>query len=330
MHKLLTLHDQLATVLKFSHLFEKDYDCLSATSAGEALSLLEQHDIAVLIADQRLNTANFQKASAEIRPHLIRLQLCAGADVDELISTFNSGFVHAHIRTPIGNEEMRVIVHRAILKYEETKRLQGLITSNARLQIRVRQSKLTLVRSLSSVLRIRDQFSHARGVRIGQFVDVLAGEFMLNEELREDLRAAATLQEIAILTECEVDSPEMNAKSAQFLFSFPDFLDAADIVRFQGENFDGSGQPSGLRGEQIPIASRLLRVASEYDSLTNPRAGALALAHDHAVNVLRREAGDSLDARVVETLSFVEIKERNGFRRLTKAVEVESISQAIH
>jgi response regulator RpfG family c-di-GMP phosphodiesterase len=330
MHKVLIFHDELARILKLSHLFEKDYDCLSATSAGEALTLLEQHDIAVLIADQRLNTAAFLNASAEIRPLLVRLQMSARPEVDELISSFNSGLVHSHIRTPIGNEDMRLIVHRAVLKYEEHKRLRGLVASHTRLQLRVSQSKRSFVRSLSSVLRLRDQFTHARGLRVGQFADVLAAEFMLNEDLREDLRAAAALHEISILTGVELDSTEVSSRSAQFLFCFPDLLDAADIIRFQSENFDGTGQPSGLKGEQIPIASRLLRVAGEYESLTHPRSGALPLEHDQAVKALRREAGKTLDARVVDALAFVVINERNGYRQLAQPVEVEAISQAIH
>jgi len=325
MHKLLIFHEDLSSIQKLSALFEQDYYCLRATSAGEALSVLEQHEVSVIIVDQSVNTSEFLKASAEIAPLLVRIQLSARTAIEELVSAVNSGLLHAHIQTPVANEEMRLNVHRAIVKYEENKRVKGLITSNARLQLRARQSKLSFVRSLSAVLRIKDEVSHLRGVRVSQYADILAGDFNLNEDLREDLRAAALLHEISLLTG-STSNADTNLRSAMALSCFPDLLDAADIVRFCSENFDGSGGPNGLVGEQIPIGSRILRVAVEYDLLTQVPDS----SHEDALKIVRKQSGRALDPRVVDSLSFVETKEREGSRYVVRVAEVETISLAVH
>ena len=328
MHKLLIFHDQVSSIQKLSKLFEQDYHCLGATSAGEALSLLEQHVVSVLIAEERLNTSDFIKQTVEIAPLVVRVQLSAESNVDVLISALNSGLLHSHIQTPVSNEAMRLAIQRAVVRYEETKRLRSLIGSNARLELRVRQSKLTFVRSLSAVLRITDESCHWRGVRVSQYADVLAVDLMLNEELREDLRAAALLHEISVIT-----SPEravMNLRSAQILSCFPELLDAADIVRFQGENFDGTGGPSKLVGEQIPIASRILRVAAEYDRLMQSGGPGRDLSHTEAIKVLGKGAGKTFDARVVDSLLFIETKERDPGRQMVRPINIEVISSAVH
>ncbi|HEY6803253.1 MAG TPA: HD domain-containing phosphohydrolase [Pyrinomonadaceae bacterium] len=328
MHTLLFLHEQIGSIQKFTRLFEQDYICLRATSIIEALSLLELHDVAVIVSEQRLSTSEFLRASLDLRPSVVQLQLSQRPDIDELISSLNSGLVHFHLHTPVANEELRLMVHRAVSKFDEHKRLQALSATNARLQLRMRQSKLSLVRSLGAILRVRDGFVHARGLRISQFADFLAGEFMLNEELREDLTAAAMLHEISIFTATE--TTDLNLRSAHSLSCFPELLDASDIVRFQYENFDGTGRPGRLQGEQIPIASRILRVAGEYDGLTHPREAALALSHEEAIKDLRSQAGKWFDGRVVEALSFVEFKEQDGYTQPVRTLEAEAISQAIH
>ena len=47
---------------------------------------------------------------------------------------------------------------------------------------------------------------------------------------------------------------------------------ASEIVYSHHERWDGTGYPEGLRGDEIPISSRLLAVADVYDALVNKRA----------------------------------------------------------
>jgi HD-GYP domain-containing protein (c-di-GMP phosphodiesterase class II) len=83
--------------------------------------------------------------------------------------------------------------------------------------------------------------------------------------------------------------------------------EVADAVRFHHENFDGTGQPRGLRGEQIPRPCRIIRVADEYDSLTQPRDPSLAISHDAALEILRARSEKDFDPSVVDALADLEI-----------------------
>jgi HD-GYP domain-containing protein (c-di-GMP phosphodiesterase class II) len=71
--------------------------------------------------------------------------------------------------------------------------------------------------------------------------------------------------------------------------------EVAVIVRHHHERHDGSGYPDGLRGETIPLGSRIVAIADRYDALTSARAYRLALGPMAARERLRLEAGGALD-----------------------------------
>lgn len=85
-----------------------------------------------------------------------------------------------------------------------------------------------------------------------------------------------------------------------------EFLSAgAAIIRYHHERWDGSGYPEGLRGVDIPLGARVVAAADVFDALTSARPYRGALGRAAALAHLRREAGRTLDADVVEALVAV-------------------------
>ncbi|WP_068829745.1 HD domain-containing phosphohydrolase [Pseudomonas sp. BMS12] len=93
------------------------------------------------------------------------------------------------------------------------------------------------------------------------------------------------------------------------LGSVTDFLrDARDIVYSQHEHWDGSGYPQGLRGEQIPLAARLMAVVGAYEEMTSYRPYRQTLDHPAAVARISAASGTRFDPSVV--LALIESAER--------------------
>src|SRR5262249_13195221 len=86
---------------------------------------------------------------------------------------------------------------------------------------------------------------------------------------------------------------------AQIVSPLEFFHQGAIILRHHHERLDGSGYPDGLTGESIPLGARIVAVADVYDALSSDRPYRPGLAHADAINVLRDEAGRTLDARLV-------------------------------
>lgn len=88
---------------------------------------------------------------------------------------------------------------------------------------------------------------------------------------------------------------------AQLLERFPGYeKDLAPWVYHHHENWDGSGHPDGLKGEAIPLPSRILRIAETWDALTSRRSYRDAYPKARAVEVLKEEKGRSLDPDLVD------------------------------
>lgn len=75
-----------------------------------------------------------------------------------------------------------------------------------------------------------------------------------------------------------------------------------NIAQYHHENFDGSGYPSGLAGDNIPLEARIIAVADVFDALTSKRCYKEAWGNHAAFNELRKLAGSKLDPRCVDAL----------------------------
>ena len=92
----------------------------------------------------------------------------------------------------------------------------------------------------------------------------------------------------------------------------PFLEEAAEIVRYHHEHWDGTGYPDGLKGEEIPLAARVFAVADALDAITTDRPYRPAASIAEARDAIDAGAGTHFDPRVVQVLGEVpdEILER--------------------
>ena len=113
-----------------------------------------------------------------------------------------------------------------------------------------------------------------------------------------------------------VDKGYQIAKSSQ------EFSGIADMILYHHERWDGRGYPEGLRGEQIPLLSRIISVVDAYDAMTNDRAYRKALSESAARSELQRCAGSQFDPNIVR--EFVQMMEEDDRKR---GITVSTMSQ---
>ena len=91
---------------------------------------------------------------------------------------------------------------------------------------------------------------------------------------------------------------------------FDETLDLAEGVLNHHENWDGSGYPRGIRGVEIPLESRIVRIAESFVSMTDTKGGR-PLGRDEALARIRKGAGTIFDPEIVEVLARI-VPERPG------------------
>lgn len=92
---------------------------------------------------------------------------------------------------------------------------------------------------------------------------------------------------------------------------------AGSVARHHHEHFDGSGYPSGLAGEYVPLAARIVAVADAFDAMLETRVYRKGMKEDDALGVLAERSGSSFDPSLVEVF----LRHVSGIRRARTATD---------
>jgi putative two-component system response regulator len=99
---------------------------------------------------------------------------------------------------------------------------------------------------------------------------------------------------------------------------------ARDIARTHHEQFDGSGYPNGLEGDQIPLCGAVVSLADVYDALISKRVYKNALSHEVARGIILDKSGTQFDPRIVE--AFLDVEDE--FVRIQQEFNEDDVPEA--
>lgn len=321
-YKILLVDDEPANLRLLERLFRADYQVITASSGIEALELLGQFDVEVIVSDQRMpgmTGIEFLKRAAQMRQHTVRIILTGYTDVNALVEAINSGVVYKYVPKPWSNEDLQQTIVRALEHYETNKRQHELRLHNERLSARVKAGELGFARLIAEMLDLKDARAHNHARRTASFARAIGHRLELESEDIEQLELAAYLHEaghLSIAADEFISRGRGNAALAaedrsiiktgsergwQMLSVVREWGEVALAARHHAEHFDGGGFPDNLGGEQIPLFARVIAVACAYDKMTGATDFNPALTHDEAIENLRRESGRQFDPNVVET-----------------------------
>ena len=174
---------------------------------------------------------------------------------------------------------------------------------------------LSTVETLAMAIDAKDDVTHSHVRRVQAYATALARAMGVTDEpTTKAIEAAALLHDtgkLAVpehilnkpgkLTEAEFDKMKLHADIGADILSLVNFpFPVEPIVRCHHENWNGTGYPRGIAGDDIPIGARILSVVDCFDALTSDRPYRRALSDDAAVAILRERSGTMYDPRVVE------------------------------
>ena len=191
------------------------------------------------------------------------------------------------------------------------------------------RTRNAVILGLSRLAESRDGDTQGHLDRVGLFAEKLAKHASLRPEFRgqisagliEKIRPSAALHDIGKvgiedsilqkpgrLTDDERQRMQAHTRiSGECLLQIQQCLGdsnfltlAHEIAVFHHERWDGSGYPSKLAGEAIPLSARIVAIADVYDALSARRVYKDAYAHDRCVEIIRSESGKHFDPRLVD------------------------------
>lgn len=177
----------------------------------------------------------------------------------------------------------------------------------------------SVVCGFNQLLDLRDLNTGIHSTRLAEWAVRVARKLGLPETDLYQLEVAALLHDIgkigipdAILRKEGKLTDEERAlmnKHPEYSWSilrlFPGLDKASLYALHHHESFDGRGYPGGLRGDEIPIGSRIVSVIDAYDAMISNRCYRKGLPHEEAVRRLTAGSGTQFDPAVVR--AFLEI-----------------------
>ena len=195
------------------------------------------------------------------------------------------------------------------------------------LSIQAKEAYVQSIWSLVQALEARDRYTSCHSQNITFIAEKVAQKLGLSPALTRSVRLAAMLHDIGkigvpdsvLLKPSELTQEErailrrVPQLSANIVDHMRILQAELPMIRHQRENYDGTGYPLGLAGDQIPIGSRILMVADAFDSLTSDRVFRPSCSATNAIKEIRRHAGTQFDPRVVEALTACLDEDEAGF-----------------
>jgi HD-GYP domain-containing protein (c-di-GMP phosphodiesterase class II) len=169
-----------------------------------------------------------------------------------------------------------------------------------RLQTETEEAFQLSIGLLARAAEIHDEGTGNHIVRVNEYSHFLAGLLGMPEEFCAEIRYSAQLHDVGKMAVDSAvmkkrghltarDRREMNRHTVyghRILAASDRLHMAAEIALNHHEKWDGSGYPAGKRGEQIPIAARIVQLADVYDALRSARVYKSALSHARACQIL--------------------------------------------
>lgn len=205
-------------------------------------------------------------------------------------------------------------------------------------QDRLVRAYVEFVSSLASALDARDPYTAGHSLRVSDYSCAIATAMNVGIQEQELIRVGALLHDIgkigisdAVLQKQGKLTPEEEAliqqhpvigrKILECVHGFEPYL---PVVELHHENWDGTGYPRGLKGEETPRMARIVKVADAYDAMTSDRPYRRGMLHQDAVRILEKHAGTQFDIPVVQ--AFVTL----GDMTKTHATSADPMADSLH
>src|ERR1700733_11928280 len=172
----------------------------------------------------------------------------------------------------------------------------------------------SLICAFNQLLDLKDLNTGVHSTRLAEWALHVAGELGLDQSYLGDIEVAALLHDIgkigiadAILNKpakLTAEEYDLMKKHPEYgwavLRQVPGMERASLIILHHHESYDGKGYPGGLKGEEIPIGSRIVSVIDAFDAMVSSRPYRQGLPFEEAERRLLQASGTQFDARVVE------------------------------
>ncbi|GIV20800.1 MAG: two-component system response regulator [Armatimonadota bacterium] len=287
------------------------YTVCSAHSGQEALHILAQQPVNLCLSDLHIPGIGGKTLVRQMRQQYpdIPVVIMTGDDSLQMLREVLDCGASDYVVKPWRPHELPIVIERNLRRH------QIWIEEQKRYLCKLNEAHSDVLEALLSVLETREREIEGHCERVTTYTMILAEAMGVPHEKHPDIERGALLHDvgkIGIPDRILFKNGPLNAAEWEIMRQHPIIgyrmcmkvrslqKAASEIVLCHHEQWDGSGYPQGLRGEEIPLGARIFAVADTLDAMTSDRPYRKALSVQEASAELERCAGTQFDPQVVE------------------------------
>ncbi|MEW5787551.1 MAG: two-component system response regulator [Pseudomonadota bacterium] len=303
-------------------ILKTDYRVRAATNGPTALALAAKSPPDLILLDIMMPGMDGYEVCRQLKSNLATRKIpvifvTAMGEVEDESRGFDVGCVD-YITKPVSPP---IVLHRIkthIALYDQNRGLESQVLERT---IELDQTRLQVIHRLGRAAEYRDYDTSLHVIRMSHYAYSLAQAVGMNQDEAELLLNAAPMHDVGkigvpdgILCKPGPLTPEewvTMRRHCEFGaaiigdYAHPLFQLSHTVALTHHEKWNGEGYPRGLKGEDIPLAGRIVALADVFDALTSVRPYKPAWSVEAAVEWITSQSGKQFDPRLVE--AFVKI-----------------------
>ncbi|MGI4842230.1 MAG: HD-GYP domain-containing protein [Janthinobacterium lividum] len=302
---ILAVDDEASNLQLLRQILQDHYRLLFAKDGARALELARQELPDLVLLDVMMPGMSGYEVCASLKADPATaatpvIFVTALTDTADELEGFEAGAVD-YITKPVSPPivRARVRTHLSLVRMEE-----------------LRATRLEIVQRLGLAAEYKDNETGLHVIRMSHFSRILGIAAGMSEVEADDLLHAAPMHDVGkigipdriLQKPGPLDPDEWKIMQSHVTIGAEIIGEhgggmlalAAQIALTHHEKYDGSGYPHGLRGEDIPLAGRIVAIADVFDALTSKRPYKRAWTEQEALDFLREQKGRHFDPALVD------------------------------
>lgn len=325
-YKILIVDDEPDNLALLYRTLRRDYEVVKSNSPIEAIEILNNtNDFSLILSDHKMpeiDGVEFMKRTNHLCPNAARVLVTAYSDARILIDAINQAKIYRYVKKPYTPDELLHVV-RTCLDYHQLK------VDNENLISDFKELFGGTIKAIIEALDAKDSYTSGRSRRVTFYSSKIAQALHLPKSDIGKIELAGLLHDIGMigvaedilnksekLTDEEFDEIKKHVyHSVKILEDIKQLNNVIEIIKYHHEYYDGNGYPYKLKGEAIPIGSRIIAITDAFDGIVSNRAYRPALTNDQAIAMLEEKSGTQFDPELLSLFkrilpeAHIELKE---------------------
>lgn len=319
--RLLIVDDEKMILKSFSLMMsEFGFFLKTASTGAEALELIGRDRFDIVFLDQHIGKErglDLMQSMCRIDPHLYFVIITANGNANLAVEALKQGATDFLVKPFFAADIVRSI--QFVLRKRDLDNQKNELLQSLEAKVRERTQALEsmyvdVLASLAQALEARDFGTYGHCKRVSHYAGLIAEELDFAPEAKRYLEIGALLHDVGkigindliLLKPDKLDTDEWKnlkthpEKGVEILKPLKYLEPALPGILHHHENYDGSGYPNRLKGEEIPLMARIITVADAWDVMRSDRPYRRAKPRNEALHELRIFSGKQFDPVVVE------------------------------